>query len=119
MSDSSGRWFERPAGVPIIALQQLDGNVIGPLILGDSTGLPSFWVMFAILFFGGVWGVTGMIVGVPLFAVIYDIGRQILYARLEQRGEGALVVEYDETFHKTPEKPKRKPLLQKLIRKKK
>ncbi len=70
----------------IIFLQLLDGNFIGPLILGDTTGLPSFWVMFAILFFGGIWGPIGMIVGVPLFAVIYDILRQITYARLQRRG---------------------------------
>ena len=93
----------------IIALQQLDGNVIGPLILGDSTGLSSFWVLFSILFFGGLWGVPGMIVGVPLFAVIYDIARDYLYAKLEKREELALIYDYDNTFHKpAPVKPKRK-----------
>ncbi len=55
----------------ILVLQQLDGNVIGPKILGSSTGLTGFWVIFAITFFGGLWGVLGMIVGVPLFAVFY------------------------------------------------
>ena len=61
-------WF----AVFIFALQQLDGNVIGPKILGDSTGLPALWVMFAILVGGALWGVAGMFVGVPLFAVIYS-----------------------------------------------
>jgi len=61
----------------IVILQQLDGNVIGPRILGNTTGLSSFWVLFAILLFGGLWGITGMIVGVPLFAVIYDIVRRL------------------------------------------
>lgn len=55
----------------ILALQQLDGNVIGPKILGDSTGLTGFWVIFSITLFGGLWGIVGMVVGVPLFAVIY------------------------------------------------
>ena len=97
----------------ILALQQLDGNVIGPLILGDSTGLPSFWVLFAILLFGGLWGVPGMIVGVPLFAVIYDVSRQALYAALQKRGETTLISAYDREFHKpAPEKKRRrwKPL---------
>ncbi|WP_298022520.1 AI-2E family transporter [uncultured Dysosmobacter sp.] len=61
----------------IVILQQLDGNIIGPRILGNTTGLSSFWVLFAILLFGGLWGITGMIVGVPLFAVIYDIVRRL------------------------------------------
>ena len=55
----------------IIILQQIDGNVIGPKILGDSTGLEGFWVIFAITVFGGFLGIPGMIIGVPLFAVIY------------------------------------------------
>lgn len=55
----------------ILFLQQVDGNFIGPKILGDSTGLSSFWVIFAITFFGGIMGIPGMIIGVPLFAIIY------------------------------------------------
>lgn len=56
----------------IIALQQLDGNVIGPKILGDSTGLPAFWVIFSLLLFGGFFGVFGMLIAVPVFALIYN-----------------------------------------------
>lgn len=59
--------------IVILVLQQLDGNVIGPKILGDSTGLSSFWVVFAIMVGGGLCGVAGMILGVPTFAVIYYI----------------------------------------------
>lgn len=55
----------------IVVLQQIDGNIIGPLILGDSTGLSAFWVIFAILFFGGAFGIFGMFIGVPTFGVIY------------------------------------------------
>lgn len=64
----------------IILLQQLDGNIIGPKILGDSTGLSSFWVMFAILVSGSMWGFFGMLLGVPSFAVIYYIvGKAVRY----------------------------------------
>lgn len=55
----------------IIVLQQFDGNILGPKILGESTGLTGFWVIFAITLFGGAFGVLGLIVGVPIFAVIY------------------------------------------------
>ena len=55
----------------ILALQQFDGNILGPKILGNSTGITGFWVIFSITFFGGLFGVPGMVVGVPLFAVIY------------------------------------------------
>ncbi|MBD5542995.1 MAG: AI-2E family transporter [Lachnospiraceae bacterium] len=55
----------------ILVLQQIDGNFIGPKILGNSTGLSSFWVIFSITIFGGFFGILGMAVGVPTFAVIY------------------------------------------------
>ncbi len=55
----------------ILVLQQLDGNVIGPKILGDSTGLEGFWVIFSITLFGGFFKVPGMILGIPVFAVFY------------------------------------------------
>ncbi len=57
----------------VLALQQFDGNILGPKILGNSTGLSSFWVLFAILFFGGIYGFVGMIIGVPVTAVIFDL----------------------------------------------
>lgn len=57
----------------ILVLQQFDGNILGPKILGDSTGLPSFWVLFSILLFGGLLGFVGMIIAVPAFAVIYRL----------------------------------------------
>lgn len=55
----------------IILLQTFDGNILGPKILGDSTGLSSFWVIFSITIFGAYFGVVGMAVGVPIFALIY------------------------------------------------
>ncbi len=61
----------------VIVLQQFDGNVLGPMILGGSTGLSSFWVIFAITFFGGIWGIVGWLVGVPIFAVFYALMSRI------------------------------------------
>ncbi len=69
----------------ILILQQIDGNIIGPKILGDSTGLASFWILFAIMVFGGIFGFGGMIIGVPLFAVIYDILKKLIFRGLAKK----------------------------------
>ena len=62
----------------ILVLQQFDGNILGPKILGDSTGLSSFLVIVAILIGGGIFGIPGMIIGVPVFAVLYAaLGRLV------------------------------------------
>ncbi len=66
----------------IIILQQVDGNIIGPKILGDSTGLSSFWVITAILLGGGLFGFVGMVVGVPTFGVLYYVGRLFINQKL-------------------------------------
>ena len=92
----------------VVILQQLDGNVIGPKILGNSTGLSSFWVMFAILLFGGLWGITGMIVGVPLCAVLYDIARRLIRFGLKKHGQGGIADAYDRDFHPDTEEKKGK-----------
>ncbi len=78
----SALWF----GIFILILQQLDGNVIGPLILGDHVGLSAFWIMLAIIVGGGLFGFLGMLLGVPTFALIYAIVRTIIDRRLEARG---------------------------------
>lgn len=91
----------------IFVLQQLDGNVIGPKILGNTTGVSSFWVLFAILLFGGMWGVVGMIIGVPLFAVIYDIIRKLIYRGLRKHNRQEMITAYEEQYHcKEEKKPK-------------
>ena len=69
----------------VFVLQQVDGNIIGPKILGDSTGLSSFWVVFAILVGGGLFGFMGMLLGVPTFAVIYYLIREIVAYVLRRR----------------------------------
>lgn len=66
----------------IIVLQQFDGNILGPKILGNTTQLSSFWVLFAILLFGGVFGIVGMIVGVPIFGFVYHLIRDWMHDRL-------------------------------------
>ena len=82
----------------VLVLQQLDGNVIGPKILGNTTGLSSFWVLFAILLFGGLWGFVGMIVGVPLFAVIYDVIKKLVFHGLKRNKEIDLLQTYHDNF---------------------
>lgn len=85
----------------IFVLQQLDGNVIGPKILGNTTGVSSFWVLFAILLFGGMWGVVGMVIGVPLFAVIYEIIRKLVYRGLRKHKRESMITDYEEKYHKS------------------
>ena len=82
----------------VIVLQQLDGNVIGPKILGNRTGLSGFWVMFSIILFGGLWGIVGMIICVPLFAVIYDTVRRLVRRGLRRRNHTELWDEYRVQF---------------------
>ncbi len=95
----------------ILLLQQFDGNILGPKILGDSTGLSSFMVIVAILLFGGLWGVPGMIVGVPLWAVIVAGFKYFRKHALEKRdlpfGEDA----YEQMDYMEPEEkvPVKKP----------
>ena len=67
----------------IFVLQQLDGNVIGPKIIGDSIGISGIWIMFSVIIGGGLFGVVGMIVGVPIFAVIYSLVSDFVNKRLE------------------------------------
>lgn len=70
----------------IIILQQIDGNIIGPKILGDKTNLNSFWVLFAIMLFSGLFGFMGMIIGVPVFAVIYHLAQELIMMGLKRTG---------------------------------
>ena len=89
----------------VLGLQQLDGNVIGPKILGDHTGVSSFWVLFSILLFGGLWGLVGMIVAVPLFAVIYDLIKRGIRRGLKRNGCCEILDDYNREFH-AEENPK-------------
>ena len=93
----------------IVLLQQLDGNVIGPKILGDSTGISSFWVIVAILVGGGFFGVPGMFFGVPVFACLRMLVKWLMDRRLARRGmptEASAYVERKEALQRerAPEK---------------
>lgn len=79
-------WAALRFGVLIIALQQFDGNILGPKILGDSTGLSAIWVLVAIVVGGGLFGFAGMLLGVPTFAVLYSLVKEWAERRLEEKG---------------------------------
>ena len=79
-------------------LQQIDGNIIGPKILGNTTGISSFWVLFAILLFGDIWGFAGMLLGVPIFAVIYHLIKKWVFKRLQINGMENLSEEYEAEY---------------------
>lgn len=79
----------------VLVLQQFDGNILGPKILGNSTGLSSFWVLFSILLFGGLFGFIGMIVAVPLTAVIFDLFAKLEYHRLRKKNLSPDAREYE------------------------
>lgn len=70
----------------IIVIQQLDGNIIGPKILGDSIGISAFWILFSLLVAGKFLGLVGMIIGVPLFAIIYSIIKEVIEEKLDKKG---------------------------------
>ncbi len=74
-----------PFVIFILILQQFDGNILGPMILGDSTGLSPFWVMFAIFIGGGLFGFAGMLLGVPVFAVLFTLATNFTEWMLKRR----------------------------------
>lgn len=88
----------------ILALQQLDGNVIGPKILGESTGLSGFWVIFSITLFGGLWGIAGMVVGVPVFAVLYAGINYIVNKSLKKKTLSTHTDDYEKLKYISAEK---------------
>ena len=86
----------------VFGLQQLDGNFIGPKILGNHTGVSSFWVLFSIVLFGGLWGIGGMIVAVPLFAVIYDLIKRMVRRGLRKHDCIETLWQYNNEYHADP-----------------
>jgi predicted PurR-regulated permease PerM len=78
----------------IFILQQFDGNILGPTILGQSTGLGSIWVLFSILIFGDLFGFVGMVIGVPTFAVIYYLISKYVFKKLKERNMDDVVDDY-------------------------
>ncbi len=78
----------------ILGLQQLDGNVIGPRILGDTVGISGFWVLVSITVASGLFGFTGMLLGVPVFAVLYMLIKEFVEFRLKTKGEPVASAHY-------------------------
>lgn len=74
-------------GLFVLALQQLDGNVIGPRILGDTIGISGFWVLVSITVAGGLFGFAGMLLGVPVFAVLYMLVTEFVNSKLKSKGK--------------------------------
>lgn len=83
----------------VVVIQQLDGNILDPYIVGDKVGLSGFWVLFAVVLCGDLFGFVGLLIGVPLFVVIYDMIRQLIAFGLRKRGEEQLLVDYNFIYH--------------------
>lgn len=113
-------------GIFVFVLQQFDGNILGPKILGDKTGLSSFWVIFSITIFGGYWGFIGMAVGVPVFAVLYAAWKSFISRSLQKKGLSTDTAEYldlaeikDSRFIKLPPQKEKEAGISKKQTKKK
>ncbi len=89
-------------GVFILGLQQFDGNILGPTIRGQSTGISAMWVVFAILLFGGLYGFVGMLIGVPLLAVMFGVLRSIVNGLLRRKGMSTDARDYASDQHPIP-----------------
>ncbi len=85
--------------IVVVVVQQLDGNILDPYIVGDNIGLSGFWVLFAVIVFGDLFGFIGLLIGVPLFAVIYDMIRQLVHWGLKKRGQEELITNYNFIYH--------------------
>ncbi len=69
----------------VFIIQQIDGNIIGPKILGDSLGISAFWILFALLVTGKLFGLIGLIIGVPVFAIFYSLVKDMVENRLKKK----------------------------------
>lgn len=88
----------------VCVIQFIDGNIIDPHIVGGNIKMSPFCVIFSVLFFGGLWGFTGLLVGVPTFAVIYDICKKIVYNRLRKTGKKHILKAHLQEFGNAKEK---------------
>ena len=92
----------------VLVLQQFDGNILGPKILGNKLNLPTFWIMFSIFFFGNLFGFIGMLAGVPIFAVIYTLTKEFVDERIRVKNYELLKKGLDsdiEEINEVPEEP--------------
>lgn len=82
--------------VIILIIQQLDGNIIGPKILGDTLGISAFWILFSLLISGEIFGFIGLVIGVPLFVFVYSIVKDNVEKRLQNKGLPVETIKYKE-----------------------
>lgn len=101
-------WF----AIFVFAAQFIDGYIIDPHIVGGNIKMSSFSVLFAVILFGGLWGFWGLLVGVPTFAVIYDIVKKIIVYSLNKQGKSEVLTEYYADFKKTSRSEKKKKTLE-------
>ncbi|MBQ8121227.1 MAG: AI-2E family transporter [Ruminococcus sp.] len=95
----------------ILILQQFDGNVLGPKILGDSTGLPGFWVLVSLIICGGLFGFAGMVLAVPVFALLYSFTRSYVENKLRKKKLPVTTEYYKQDIEHLYAKPeKKKPM---------
>ena len=95
----------------VVVLQQFDGNILGPKILGDSTGLPGFWVLISLLLFGGLFGFGGMVLAVPTSALIYSFLRTFVENKLKSKNLPTNTEYYmSDVAHLYKKPPERTPL---------
>ncbi|MBQ7338606.1 MAG: AI-2E family transporter [Clostridia bacterium] len=104
-----------PFIIAILIMQQIDGNIIAPKILGQSTGISSLCVIVSLAIMGGIWGIFGMVVGVPVFAVIVTLIRQAADARLSKKNLSTDIDDYYVDEPETPEEPHKKGIMHSLL----
>ncbi len=97
-------WFV----VIIVIIQQLDGNIIGPKVIGDRIGISGFWVLFSIIIGGGLFGVPGMFLGVPVFVIIYNLLSKNVNKRLKMKSITPLAEKIVQAEPESPKKKKKK-----------
>lgn len=88
-----------------VILQQIDGNILGPKIIGNTTGISGFWVLFSIFLFGDLWGFAGMLFGVPLFAVIYHGIKKLVFRGLKRNGQKEMAEAYEQDYPAREQSP--------------
>ena len=102
----------------ILIVQQIDGNIIAPKILGENTGVSSLCVIIAISVMGSLWGLVGMVIGVPLFATVLELTSEFLDKRLKKKGLSTDAESYYAYDIDPPPKEEEGNLLQRMHRKK-
>ena len=112
----------------ILIIQQIDGNIIGPKVMGNAIGISSFWVLIAVLVGGGLFGFGGMVLGVPVFAVIYRYIDKLTIRQLKQREKPTATSDYvsleaygidEKEIGADPVQKKSEPVIRKIRKRKK